>query len=124
MRTTTEIAGIQGDFFNHAVQPSAIDTEKIGDSPQLALLGASYDDPSPDVVFDALGSALSGAPLAEILANVARIIGEHSNTGERGSPALVFIKIQCAVKLRLLDRSSSWEDFRRRRSRISIDKRN
>jgi hypothetical protein len=30
------------------------------------------------VVFDALGSVLSGAPLAEILANVARIIEEHS----------------------------------------------
>jgi hypothetical protein len=69
---------IQGGFLNHAVQPSAIDTEKIGDSAQLALLGASYDDPSPDVVFDALGSVLSGAPLAEILANVARIIEEHS----------------------------------------------
>ena len=33
---------------------------------------------SPDVVFDALGSVLPGAPSAEILANVARIIEKHS----------------------------------------------
>jgi Sigma-54 interaction domain len=78
MRPTTEITGIQGGFLNHAVQPSAIDTEKIGNSAQFALLSTSYSDPSPDVGLDASGSVLSGAPSAEILANVARIIKEQS----------------------------------------------
>jgi hypothetical protein len=70
MRTTTEITGIQDGYLNHVVQPSTIDTVKIGGSAQLALLSTSYNDPSSDVVFDALGSVLSGAPSAETLADV------------------------------------------------------